>query len=159
MTIRLTPRPNNHAGTIVLFRESVGKRHLQFLPIGPVIVARCRRNVVEFRHGSWWNEDVYAAFRETGTIFCSCSGPLLPDALIKTADDIYIRFHGLTRWYRHDYTKEELTGSLIVAVINFPPKRIAGFISEVLVLGIENEYGEVVLLKPEREVGIGMGIS
>ena len=33
-----------------------------------------RRNVVEFRHASWWNETVYAAFRETGTIFCSCSG-------------------------------------------------------------------------------------
>jgi uncharacterized protein YecE (DUF72 family) len=67
-----------------------------------------RRNVVEFRHKSWWNERVYAAFRETGTIFCSCSGPRLPDQLIKTADDIYIRFHGVKKWYRHDYTMEEL---------------------------------------------------
>lgn len=67
-----------------------------------------RRNVVEFRHKSWWNEAVYSAFRETGTIFCSCSGPRLPDELIKTADDIYIRFHGTKQWYRHDYTKEEL---------------------------------------------------
>jgi uncharacterized protein YecE (DUF72 family) len=53
-----------------------------------------RRNVVEFRHKSWWNETVYEAFRETGTIFCSCSGPRLPEKLIQTADDIYIRFHG-----------------------------------------------------------------
>jgi uncharacterized protein YecE (DUF72 family) len=68
-----------------------------------------RRNVVEFRDPSWWNEKVYAAFREFGTIFCSCSGPRLPDTLVKTADDIYIRFHGLKRWYRHDYTKEELS--------------------------------------------------
>ncbi|MCW1912941.1 DUF72 domain-containing protein [Luteolibacter sp. GHJ8] len=67
-----------------------------------------RRNVVEFRHKSWWNERVYAAFRKTGTIFCSCSGPRLPDELVKTADDVYIRFHGLTKWYRHDYTDEEL---------------------------------------------------
>ncbi len=67
-----------------------------------------RRNVVEFRHRSWWNEAVYAAFRETGTIFCSCSGPRLPDALIRTADDIYIRFHGVKTWYRHDYTRQEL---------------------------------------------------
>jgi uncharacterized protein YecE (DUF72 family) len=67
-----------------------------------------RRNVVEFRHTSWWNEDVYEAFRESGTIFCSCSGPRLPDELIKTADDVYIRFHGTKLWYRHDYTKEEL---------------------------------------------------
>ena len=67
-----------------------------------------RRNVVEFRHRSWWNEAVYKEFRETGTIFCSCSGPRLPDELIETADDIYIRFHGVKRWYRHDYTTEEL---------------------------------------------------
>ena len=68
-----------------------------------------RRNVVEFRHKSWWNETVYKAFIETGTIFCSSSSPKLPDDLIKTADDIYIRFHGTKKWYRHDYTKEELS--------------------------------------------------
>jgi uncharacterized protein YecE (DUF72 family) len=67
-----------------------------------------RRNVVEFRHKSWWNKTVYQAFRETGTIFCSCSGPRLPDELIKTADDIYIRFHGVKNWYRHDYTDAQL---------------------------------------------------
>jgi uncharacterized protein YecE (DUF72 family) len=68
-----------------------------------------RRNVVEFRHASWWNEDVFTAFRETGTIFCACSGPRLPDQLVKTADDIYIRFHGTEQWYRHDYSEEELS--------------------------------------------------
>jgi uncharacterized protein YecE (DUF72 family) len=68
-----------------------------------------RRNVIEFRHSSWWNENVYAAFMEAGAIFCSCSGPRLPDPVIKTADDIYVRFHGVTRWYRHDYSREELT--------------------------------------------------
>jgi uncharacterized protein YecE (DUF72 family) len=67
-----------------------------------------RRNVVEFRHRSWWNEKVYAAFRKSGTIFCSCSAPKLPDELVSTADEVYIRFHGLTQWYRHDYTVEEL---------------------------------------------------
>lgn len=66
------------------------------------------RNVVEFRHRSWWNDKVYAAFREKGIVFCSTSGPRLPDELIKTADDVYIRFHGTTQWYRHDYTNEEL---------------------------------------------------
>jgi uncharacterized protein YecE (DUF72 family) len=67
-----------------------------------------RRNVVEFRHVSWWNDHVYAAFREAGIIFCSCSGPRLPDLLVKTGDEIYVRFHGLTRWYRHNYTDAEL---------------------------------------------------
>jgi uncharacterized protein YecE (DUF72 family) len=67
-----------------------------------------RRNVVEFRHASWWNERVFNAFRKHGIIFCSCSGPRLPDELVKTADEIYVRFHGPERWYRHDYTRAEL---------------------------------------------------
>jgi uncharacterized protein YecE (DUF72 family) len=67
-----------------------------------------RRNVVEFRHRSWWNEKVFSAFRSSGTIFCSCSGPRLPDELVITTDDIYIRFHGIRQWYRHNYTSEEL---------------------------------------------------
>jgi uncharacterized protein YecE (DUF72 family) len=67
-----------------------------------------RRNVVEFRHRSWWNERVYAAFRATDTIFCSCSGPRLPDELVKTSDEVYVRFHGMKRWYRHDYSPAEL---------------------------------------------------
>jgi uncharacterized protein YecE (DUF72 family) len=69
-----------------------------------------RRNVVEFRHASWWNDTVFNAFRETRTIFCSCSAPRLPDVLIRTADDIYVRFHGPQRWYRHDYADDELQG-------------------------------------------------
>ena len=68
-----------------------------------------RRNVVEFRHASWWNEEVYEAFRKAGIIFCSCSGPRLPDELIRTADEVYVRLHGPKRWYRHDYSKSELT--------------------------------------------------
>ena len=68
-----------------------------------------RRNVVEFRHASWWNEEVYGAFRKAGIIFCSCSGPRLPDELIQTTDEVYVRLHGPKRWYRHDYSKQELT--------------------------------------------------
>jgi uncharacterized protein YecE (DUF72 family) len=66
-------------------------------------------NVVEFRHRSWWNETVFRAFRDSNIVFCSCSGPRLPDELVKTADDVYVRFHGTKQWYRHDYTKEELS--------------------------------------------------
>jgi tRNA-binding protein len=43
----------------------------------------------------------------------------------------------------------------VVAVVNFPPKRIAGFKSEVLVLGVPDENGEVVLLSPDLDVPEG----
>lgn len=66
------------------------------------------RNVVEFRHRSWWNGRVYDAFRDAGLVFCSCSGPRLPDELVKTTDELYVRFHGTKQWYRHDYTAAEL---------------------------------------------------
>jgi uncharacterized protein YecE (DUF72 family) len=66
------------------------------------------RNVVEFRHGSWWRAQTYRAFRDAGVIFCSCSGPRLPDDLVRTHDEVYLRFHGTKRWYRHDYSKQEL---------------------------------------------------
>ena len=67
-----------------------------------------RRNVVELRHRSWWNDTVYGAFREAGIMFCSCSGPKLPDDLIRTADEIYLRFHGVDRWYNYRYSETEL---------------------------------------------------
>ena len=53
------------------------------------------------------------------------------------------------------YTPEDLVGTQVVAVVNFPPKRIAGFESEVLVLGVPDEAGEVVLLRPDIQVPIG----
>jgi tRNA-binding protein len=57
------------------------------------------------------------------------------------------------------YDPDDLTGMQIVAVVNFPPKNIAGFISECLVLGAVQDDGSVVLLKPERKVKNGVRIS
>ena len=85
------------------FRYTKARLHSILAQLDPA-----RRNVVEFRHKSWWNETVYAAFRENGAIFCSCSGPRLPDELVRTADDIYLRLHGPDRWYRHNYSRAEL---------------------------------------------------
>ncbi|MFL6583855.1 MAG: DUF72 domain-containing protein [Chthoniobacterales bacterium] len=68
------------------------------------------RNAVEFRHKSWWRERVYDAFRARGLIFCTVSAPRIPADFIRTSDTIYVRLHGSSRWYRHDYTDEELAG-------------------------------------------------
>jgi uncharacterized protein YecE (DUF72 family) len=66
------------------------------------------RNAVEFRHRSWWRQSVFRAFTKARLIFCSVSGPRMPDELVKTGDILYVRFHGRKRWYRHDYSPDEL---------------------------------------------------
>ncbi|MEM8580769.1 MAG: tRNA-binding protein [Pseudomonadota bacterium] len=55
---------------------------------------------------------------------------------------------------RH-YTPEGLIGRRVVAVVNFPPRQIGKFMSEVLVLGVPDDDGEVVLLKPDLDVPLG----
>ncbi len=53
------------------------------------------------------------------------------------------------------YRPEELVGRLVVCAVNLGVRRIAGFASEVLVLGLPDEAGRVVLLEPERAVPLG----
>jgi tRNA-binding protein len=57
------------------------------------------------------------------------------------------------------YTPASLVGRRVVAVVNFPPKRIGPFVSEVLVLGAYNEAGEVILLRPDGDVSPGSRIG
>lgn len=57
------------------------------------------------------------------------------------------------------YKKEELAGKQVIAVVNFPPKNIAGFMSECLVLGIYDENKDVILLSPDRTTTNGMKIG
>lgn len=57
------------------------------------------------------------------------------------------------------YTSKELAGRQIVAVVNFPVKRIAGFKSECLVLGVVGENEDVVLLSPGQKVPNGLKIA
>ena len=54
-----------------------------------------------------------------------------------------------------NYTLEELPGRLVLGVVNFPPRQIGPMRSEVLVLGVPDADGEVVLLMPERDVPLG----
>lgn len=53
------------------------------------------------------------------------------------------------------YTTAQLVGRQVIAVVNFEPRRIAGVKSEVLVLGVPDENGDVVLLTPATDVPIG----
>jgi tRNA-binding protein len=57
------------------------------------------------------------------------------------------------------YEKQELIGKQVIAVVNFPPKQIADFFSECLVLGVYTDKKEVVLLTPDKKVANGWKIG
>ncbi len=54
-----------------------------------------------------------------------------------------------------NYSTDELVGRQVMAVVNFPPRQIGKFMSEVLVLGVPDQDGNVVLIAPDRGVPIG----
>ena len=57
------------------------------------------------------------------------------------------------------YAKADLVGRHVLAVVNFPPKQIANFVSEVLVLGAVQPDKEVILLRPDREAALGARVA
>lgn len=57
------------------------------------------------------------------------------------------------------YGKEDLIDQQVLAVVNFPPRQVADFMSEVLVLGVVLEDGDVALIQPDRAVQLGKPIS
>jgi tRNA-binding protein len=57
------------------------------------------------------------------------------------------------------YAKEELVGRRVVCVVNFPPKQVADFVSEVLTLGVMEHGGRIVLLQPDRDAELGARIG
>jgi tRNA-binding protein len=59
----------------------------------------------------------------------------------------------------HHYSREELINRQIIAVVNFPKKQIANFMSECLVLGVYDESGQVVLLRPDQQLKNGLKIG
>jgi len=57
------------------------------------------------------------------------------------------------------YRKEDLLGRVVLAVVNFPPRQIADYFSEVLTLGVEVGPGDIVLVGPDREVRLGAPVK
>ena len=66
------------------------------------------KNVIEFRHESWWNEDVWEIFLQNNITFCSVSYPNLPQTVFTEFPLIYIRFHGNSELFYSGYSTVEL---------------------------------------------------
>ncbi|WP_447640755.1 MULTISPECIES: DUF72 domain-containing protein [Chitinophagaceae] len=67
-----------------------------------------KRNVIEFRHISWWQTDVYESLSKHGINFCSVSYPHLPSDCIVTGSFLYRRMHGIPDLFQSPYSEKEL---------------------------------------------------
>ena len=65
------------------------------------------KNVIEFRHVSWWTNEVYDRLAEKNITFCSISHPTLPETIITNTPVAFIRIHGNPKLYYSDYTDED----------------------------------------------------
>ena len=69
------------------------------------------RHAVEFRHQSWWDDEVADALARHKAAFVAVSHPSLPEDVVPTTDFLYLRFHGKgNELYRYDYSDDELRG-------------------------------------------------
>lgn len=68
-----------------------------------------KKNVIEFRDESWYDESVAERLQSHGVTFCTVSSAQVPDTLMGSSNAAYFRFHGLTGGHRHKYSDEELS--------------------------------------------------
>lgn len=66
-------------------------------------------NVVEFRHESWWNEEVFDELGKHKISFCGMSHPTLPEDVVKNTSLLYYRFHGSEQLYASKYSPQKLS--------------------------------------------------
>ncbi len=66
------------------------------------------QNVIEFRHESWWRQEVFHALAERNVIFCNVSYPKLPETMLANTDIGYIRLHGNPKLFYSNYSDAEL---------------------------------------------------
>src|SRR5687768_10712494 len=65
-------------------------------------------NVIEFRHESWWNDEVYKKLGKHNVTFCGISHPELPDDVIQNTKLVYYMFHGASELYKSRYSEAQL---------------------------------------------------
>ena len=103
-------------------------------------------NVAEFRHVSWWREDVYKALAEHNITFCGMSHPTLPDQVIQNTPSVYYRFHGVPTLYRSPYSIEFLQN--VVNAVKHSPNEQEGWFY------FNNDYDAVGVKNAKEMIGL-----
>ena len=100
---------NDKLGCILFQIPPQKSKDIDFLKNAVKQFDPAKNNIIEFRHPSWFDSEVYDLLNESNVGFCSVSSPDLPEDLITTSDIAYVRFHGIgEEKYRYLYSNEEL---------------------------------------------------
>ena len=78
---------------------------------------------VEFRHLTWFNEEAIKKIEKMGLVFVSVDSPQIQSFIVKTKNTVYLRFHGRTGWYNHNYSQKELK-EIAEKIIKKKPKYV-----------------------------------
>lgn len=81
---------------------------------------------LEFRNEAWFQDDLIKKIEQLNLIVVSLDSPKQPEAIYITNGIIYLRFHGRTSWYNHNYTEEELK-TIAQKCLNLRPQKIYAF--------------------------------
>jgi uncharacterized protein YecE (DUF72 family) len=106
------------------------------------------KNVLELRHVSWWNNDVYQKLAKHNITFCGMSHPTLPDDVIQNTPVVYYRFHGVPVLYRSPYSRHFL--QKVIDAVKRNPKTTEGwfyFNNDYDAVGVYNAKDMISLIK------------
>jgi len=81
---------------------------------------------IEFRHKNWFTDEWVKKIEEIGIVFVSVDSPEIESFIVKTNNTIYLRFHGRTGWYSHNYTEKELN-EIVEKIKELKPERIFAY--------------------------------
>lgn len=81
---------------------------------------------IEFRHKSWFDEKWVKDIEKIGLVFVSVDSPEIKSFIVKTNEIIYLRFHGRTGWYSHNYTHKELS-EIAKKIKDLKPKKVFAY--------------------------------
>lgn len=81
---------------------------------------------IEFRHKSWFEESYVKKIESLGIVFVSVDSPEIKSFIVKTNNIIYLRFHGRSGWYSHNYTEKELS-EIVEKIKKLKPEKVFAY--------------------------------
>lgn len=81
---------------------------------------------IEFRHKLWFEDKTVKEVEKIGLVFVSVDSPKIKSFIVKTNNVVYLRFHGRTSWYNHNYSKEELK-EIADKIKKLSPKKVYAY--------------------------------